>query len=134
MTQSHGRAHEGNGSALTGEARCVGRGRGACARGTGTNRSAPSGRGRGRERGDARASASTDRRVHLLEGECGHAGLGRVGPTGRGWAEMGFPFSFEFIIAFIFIFSIEFNSNQTTNSNSNISNMCINQKQSLSSA
>jgi hypothetical protein len=64
----------------------------------------------------------------------GHAGLGRVGPTGRGWAEMIFPFSFEFLILFIFIFSMEFKSNQATILNSNISNMCINQKQILNSS
>ena len=62
-------------------------------------------------------------------------GLVRAGPNGLSWAEMGFPFfSFEFPIPFLFIFSIEFKSNQSTNSNSNTSNMCINQKQSLSSA
>jgi hypothetical protein len=60
--------------------------------------------------------------------------LGRVGPTGRGWAEMVFPFPFEFLIPFLFIISMELKSNQTTILISNISNMCINQKQSLSSA
>jgi hypothetical protein len=50
------------------------------------------------------------------------------------WAALDFPFSSEFSIPFVFILSFEFKSNQTTNSNLNISNMCINQKQSLSSA
>jgi hypothetical protein len=70
-------------------------------------------------------------RVRLLENGSGRAGLGR---TGLGWAELAFPFSFEFLIPFLFIFSIEFKSNQITNSNLNVSNMCINQKQSLSSS
>jgi hypothetical protein len=48
------------------------------------------------------------------------------------WAALVFPFSFEFSIPFLFVISFQFKSNQDTNSNSNISNMCINQKQSLS--
>jgi hypothetical protein len=77
----------------------------------------------------------------LVEGERGrvHTGVSWAWwaewPRGRvGWAALVFPFSFEFLIHFIFIFYFEFKSNQTTNSNLNISNMCINQKQSLSSA
>jgi hypothetical protein len=64
-------------------------------------------------------------------------GAGPSGPTSRErevWAALAFPFSFKFSIRFLFIFSFKFKSNQTTNSNLNISNMCINQKQSLSSA
>jgi hypothetical protein len=63
--------------------------------------------------------------------------LGLSGPKGRGrggWAAFGFSFKSEFLIPFVFIFFFELKSNQTTNSNLNISNMCINQKQSLSSA
>jgi hypothetical protein len=52
----------------------------------------------------------------------------------RSWADFWFFFYSEFSIPFLFIYSIEFKSNQTTHLNSNISNMCINQKQSLSSA
>jgi hypothetical protein len=50
-----------------------------------------------------------------------------------GWDAFLFFFYSEFLIPFLFIFSFEFKLNQTTNSNLNISNMCINQKQSLSS-
>jgi hypothetical protein len=52
----------------------------------------------------------------------------------NGWGALFFPVSFEFLIPFVFIYSFEFKSNQTTNSNLNISNMCINQIQSLSSS
>jgi hypothetical protein len=48
-----------------------------------------------------------------------------------GWADLWFFFYSEFLIHFLFIFSFEFKSNHTTNANLNISNMCINQKQSL---
>jgi hypothetical protein len=66
------------------------------------------------------------------QGGSGHArGLGRAGSAGL---KMVLPFSFEFLIpfSFYFLYGIQIKSNH--NSNSNISNMCINQKQSLSSA
>jgi hypothetical protein len=90
---------------------------------------------RERGSGDARARTGTNGwGPPVRGGEQARAEMGRAGPTGLSWAEMAFPFSFEFLFPFLFIFSIEFKSNKTTNSNSNISNMCINQNQSLSSA
>jgi hypothetical protein len=70
------------------------------------------------------------------EGERVGDSKGALTSQGRreGWSSLGFPFPSDFSNPFLFIFSFEFKSNQTTNSNLNISNMCINQKQSLSSA
>jgi hypothetical protein len=114
---------------------------------------------RGRE-GCAEGEMAPTARSHLLERERGSGcagegndadrqvpprserGCGRAWAHGAGpsWAETeaglisGFSFILNFLFLFFFIYSIEFKSNQTTNSNSNISNMCINQKQSLNSA
>jgi hypothetical protein len=56
-----------------------------------------------------------------------------AGPSWASWSDLGFPFSFQFLIPFFyFLYGVQIISNH--NSNSNISNMCINQKQSLSSA
>jgi hypothetical protein len=114
---------------LTGQAR-------GAERGSDPDKSAPPSRG---TKGGAgtRALASADK--------WGPPGRGRarareVGPSWAKWPRESvglhflFLFSFEFLVHFLFIFSFEFKSNQATNSNSNISNMCINQKQSLSSA
>jgi hypothetical protein len=111
------RACRENGTTLTGRTRCTESERARAAEGSGADRLGPSGRG------------------------CEEAGtrgwLGPSGLKGRGRGEAGllwlFPFYSKFLIPY-FIFFIEFKSNQTTNSNLNISNMCINQKQSLSSA
>jgi hypothetical protein len=96
---------------------------------------------RRRERGSGRGWGGWHRQVGPTahrESEGAHAG--RLGQMGRKadregvWAAFCFSFYFEFLIPFLFISSIEFKFNQTTNSNLNILNMCINQKQSLSSA
>jgi hypothetical protein len=89
-----------------------------------------------RERG-----GGADMLAPLGRGTEGRAWQGRAGPdvlkgreggvAGLFW---GFPFASELLFPFLFIFSFELKSNQTTNSNLNISNMCINQKQSLRSA
>jgi hypothetical protein len=54
---------------------------------------------------------------------------------GKGGSRASFYFSFilNFLIIFLLFSSFEFKSNQPTNTNLNISNMCINQKQSLGS-
>jgi hypothetical protein len=55
-------------------------------------------------------------------------------PRGKGIrAYLIFLFIFEFLILFLLFSSFEFKTNQTTNTNLNISNICINQKQSLGS-
>ena len=55
-------------------------------------------------------------------------------PRGKGiQAYLIFLFIFEFLILFLLFSSFEFKTNQTTNTNLNISNICINQKQSLGS-
>jgi hypothetical protein len=78
-------------------------------------------------------------RPQRAEGEKGGCARGRGWPDGLkgregGVAGLFWVFSSEFLFPFLFILSFEFKSNQTINSNLNISNMCINQKQSLSSA
>ena len=120
---------------LTGEARYTERGREAHVRGNGADRSAPPSRGR-EGAGTRKHGLAPTGRVRLSEGECGRVDMGQARLTGLSWAKIVFPFSFpfEFLIPFLFIFSMEFKSNQSTISNSNISNMCINQKESLSSA
>jgi hypothetical protein len=110
---------EGNDTALMGRTHGAKRGSAHVARDVGADRLAPSGKGR---EGRARAC---------------RRGLGRLGRKAEGegvWTTFMFFFYYEVLVPFVFVFSIEFKSNQDTNSNLNISNMCINQKQSLSSA
>jgi hypothetical protein len=90
---------------------------------------------RGREGTGTRGRSLTPIDGVCLSGEGAGArvwGWAELGRIGLSWVKLGFPFSFEFLVPFLLIFSIELKLNQTTNSN--ISNMCINQKQSLSSA
>jgi hypothetical protein len=67
------------------------------------------------------------------EGEQARAGM-QARPNAEGGLKTVFPFFFWIsnFFSFYFLYGIQIKSNH--NSNSNISNMCINQKQSLSSA
>jgi hypothetical protein len=105
------------------------------------DRADPPAEGERGQRACERGLAGTERRGPLVIGRegagarAGWAWWAERPSEGGSWVPLSFfPFSSEFLFPFLFIFSFEFKSNQTTNSNLNISNMCINHKQSLSSA
>jgi hypothetical protein len=106
---------------------------------TGRQQVGPEGREPERARGGERVG--NDKTVPLVrerEGEIGaplewDEWAKRLGRRGF-WASFAFSFILNFYFLFFLFSPFEFKYNQTTNSNLNISNMCINQKQSLSSA
>jgi hypothetical protein len=89
------------------------------------NTEPPTGRTHRTERGKGKRACTR---------EGGDGSLGPKGWEGGSRASFYFSFILNFLILFLIFSSFEFKSNQPTNTNLNISNMCINQKQSLGSA